>query len=430
MEAEHMESPAVREERTHAPEAGARGAHEDLPDGAALIADGLLAYIERSAAAVAIVDGGSLMIRYANPAFDRLVQPQSDRRTAPELSGALPSGAAASILGMIRTMPTGHASPCQGEVASGRSGPGIVDWAVTISSTPHRDGRRPDLVLEIRDITRERGEQRELTELLERLREVNGRLLDSSLREADLADRARAAGDAKSTFLATMSHELRTPLTAILGYEELLADGLFGPVSDVQLRHLSRIKLSAKHLLALIDQILSLARVETGRETMALEDVAVAELVDWTSTIVEPLARAKGLAFVARDATPGNPGASTVRLRTDATKVRQVLVNLLGNAVKFTDRGSVDLTVRCDDGEVIFTIRDTGIGIAPADLDRVFDTFWQVEQRQSRMAGGSGLGLSVSRRLARLLGGDVTVESVPGAGSTFILGLPVAGPAH
>jgi signal transduction histidine kinase len=370
------------------------------------------------------------MIRYANPAFDRLAEPRSDRRTARELSRALPSGAAASILGLIRTLPTGNASSYQGEVASGRHGQGIVDWAVTISWTPPRDGRRPDLVLEIRDITRERREQRELTELLERLREVNGRLLDSSLREAELAERARAASDAKSTFLATMSHELRTPLTAILGYEELLADGLFGPISEVQLRHLSRIKLSAKHLLALIDQILSLARVEAGRETIALEDIALAELVDWTSTIVEPLARAKGLAFVARDATTGNAGARTLRLRTDATKVRQILVNLLGNAVKFTDRGSVELTVRCDDGEAIFTIRDTGIGIAPADLDRVFDTFWQVEQRQSRMAGGSGLGLSVSRRLARLLGGDVTVESVPGTGSTFILRLPVAGPVH
>jgi signal transduction histidine kinase len=224
-----------------------------------------------------------------------------------------------------------------------------------------------------------------------------------------------------------MSHELRTPLTAIIGYEELLIDGLFGALSDVQRRHLARIGVSARHLLSLIDQILTLARVEAGEELVRLESVAVSELVDWTVTIIEPLARAKGLTFSAR--APVDAGAAAMCFRTDATKVRQILVNLLGNAVKFTDHGEVELLVRRRDAMLDFVIRDSGIGIAPTDFDRVFEAFWQVEQRPTRMVGGSGLGLSVSRRLARLLGGDVTVRSEPGQGSTFVVSLPIEPPA-
>lgn len=423
-----MEQRMVRQERARElPDAGGRGAREELAADAALIADGLLAYIERSSAAVVIVDGSSMAIRYANAAFERVAEPEVDRGTSQGLTRALPPAAAAAIVSLIQSMPAGHGGPCEAQIASGRSGPGVVDWSVSVSVAARRDARRPDLVLEIRDITRERREQRQLAELLDQLREVNSRLLDSSLREAELAERAEAASDAKSTFLATMSHELRTPLTAIIGYEELLADGLFGPVSELQQRHLARIKLSAKHLLSLIDQILTLARVEAGREVLGLEDIGVGELVDWMAAIIEPLARAKGLAFAVHGL---DAEAATMHLHTDATKVRQILANLLGNAVKFTDRGQVALTVDGDDRTVTFRIRDTGIGIAPADLDRVFDAFWQVEQRPTRMVGGSGLGLSVSRRLARLLGGDVTVESVPKEGSTFILTLPIDGPAR
>jgi signal transduction histidine kinase len=402
------------------------------PNGAApaspvQIADGLLAYIERSAGAIVIVEGGSLEIRYSNPAFDRLTQRAADRTPSTELTRALPPGAVEPVLALIQAMPPGSALLHEAEIASGRAGPGVVDWRVTISSATARDARRPDLVLEIRDITRERREQRELADLLDQLREVNGRLLDASLREAELAERAHAASEAKSTFLATMSHELRTPLTAIIGYQELLIDGLFGNLSEVQRRHLARIGVSAKHLLALIDQILTLARVEAGEEVVVLENVAVAELVDWTATIIEPLARAKGLTFTAT--APVEAGAATTCLRTDATKVRQILVNLLGNAVKFTDHGEVELRVSRRDATLEFVIRDSGIGIAPADVDRVFEAFWQVEQRPTRMVGGSGLGLSVSRRLARLLGGDVTVQSATGQGSTFVVSLPVEAPA-
>jgi signal transduction histidine kinase len=389
------------------------------------LTDGLLSYLERSAAGIVIVEGGSLRVRYFNPAFERLSRPADD--SAMELSRILPPAAVDAVLALIREMAAGSDVTCEAEITSGRAGPGVVDWGVTVSFTPARDARRPDLVLEIRDITRERQEQRERDQLVEQLREVNRRLLDASLRETELAERAEAASEAKSTFLATMSHELRTPLTAIIGYQALLLDGLFGPLSDVQKRHLARIGSSAKHLLALIDQILTLARVEAGGEVVVLEDIAVAELVDWTATIIEPLARAKGLAFAAR--LDREAGAATSCLRTDATKVRQILVNLLGNAVKFTDQGDVALMVHRRDGAVDFVIRDSGVGIAPADIERVFEPFWQVEQRPTRMAGGSGLGLSVSRRLARLLGGDLTVDSAPGVGSTFVVTLPIESPA-
>jgi signal transduction histidine kinase len=398
-----------------------------VPANAVLIADGLLAYIERSTAGLAIVEGGSLEIRYSNPAFEQLAQLPADRITSTELTRALPPPAVDAVLALIEAMPPGSAVPHEAEIASGRAGPGVLDWRVTVSFATSREARRPDLVLEIRDIRRERREQREVAELLDQLREVNGRLLDASLREAELAERAHAASEAKSTFLATMSHELRTPLTAIIGYEELLADGLFGPISELQGRHLARIGVSARHLLALIDQILTLARVEAGEEVVRLEEVSVAELVDWTTTIIEPLARAKGLGFAAHASV--EEGAASACLRTDATKVRQILVNLLGNAVKFTDQGEVALTVHREDGAINFVIHDSGIGILPADMDRVFEAFWQVEQRPTRMVGGSGLGLSVSRRLARLLGGNITVESAPGVGSTFVVSLPIEAPA-
>jgi signal transduction histidine kinase len=389
--------------------------------GGAEVADALLAYIERSPAAVAIIDGDSLTIRYANPSFDRLTESDDDSAQALKLTRALPAAAAGSVEELIDALRADGTSAIQRQIASGRSGAGVVDWSVTISRMPRRSDRAPDLVIDIRDISGERQGQRAMAELLDQVREVNARLLDASLRETDLAERANAANDAKSTFLATMSHELRTPLTAIIGYEELLVEGVFGDLTSDQRRHLGRIKVSAAHLLALIDQVLTLARLDAGQERVSMETVAVADLLEWTVTIIEPLALAKGLTFAV---LLSDAEVSACTIRSDLTKVRQILVNLLGNAVKFTDRGGVELVVSRQADAVHFAIRDSGIGIAPGDVDRVFGAFWQVEQRPTRTAGGSGLGLSVSRRLARLLGGDVTISSERGVGSTFTFILP------
>jgi PAS domain S-box-containing protein len=236
---------------------------------------------------------------------------------------------------------------------------------------------------------------------------------------AQLYRSALAASEAKSAFLATMSHELRTPLNAIIGYQSLLKEGIDGPLNEPQLAQLSRIRASADHLLGLIDEILTFSRVEAGKEVVRLEDVEVRPIIEEAVTMVRPLAQAKGLSL--RTEVPDGV------IVTDGGKLRQILLNLLSNAVKFTERGEITLRGRRDQNGVEFYIVDTGIGIARENLQRIFEPFWQVEQSSTRRAGGTGLGLTVSRSLARLLGGDVSVESKIGEGSSFIVRLP-AGP--
>lgn len=229
---------------------------------------------------------------------------------------------------------------------------------------------------------------------------------------------AEAASRAKSEFLAVMSHELRTPLSAIIGYEELLFDGITGPVNEGQRTQLARIKASATHLLMLIDEVLTLSRVEAGREVSHPERVLVEAALQEAAMIAEPLALEKKLELRV-ESVPKD-----LEVWADPTKLRQILLNLLTNAIKFTDVGAVTLASRNGDDCVEIMVRDTGIGIAPAYHDRIFDTFWQVEQKSTRKVGGTGLGLSVSRRLARLMHGDLTVDSALGRGSTFTIRLP------
>ncbi|MDQ3515887.1 MAG: HAMP domain-containing histidine kinase, partial [Gemmatimonadota bacterium] len=229
---------------------------------------------------------------------------------------------------------------------------------------------------------------------------------------------AERASLAKSDFLAIMSHELRTPLTAIMGYEELLADGITGPINPQQAQQLSRIKASAQHLLGLIDEILTFSRIEAGRETIRLEIADVNRLVEDSANLVAPLATEKKLGFVVHLLDPPR------FMRTDPMKVRQMIVNLLTNAVKFTETGTVSVRVATSGESVEITVHDTGIGISAEHIDKVFDPFWQVEQKATRRAGGTGLGLTVTRRLARLLGGDVSVASSVGEGTTFVITIP------
>lgn len=235
-------------------------------------------------------------------------------------------------------------------------------------------------------------------------------------REALLRE-AREASDAKSHFISVISHEFRTPLTAIIGYTDLLSTGVSGPLLPTQERQLDRIRTSAWHLTQMVDEILTFSRLEAGREAVSFEAADVVTLARDTAALMTPGAAAKGLGLACE--LPD----SAIAVRTDSGKLRQVLLNLLGNAVKFTEKGGVMLRVRSIENGVEFTVTDTGIGIAPEDLDRIFERFWQAGQGPHNVSG-AGLGLTVSRRLVELLGGELHVASEPGRGSTFSFRIP------
>jgi len=240
--------------------------------------------------------------------------------------------------------------------------------------------------------------------------------VEAELREARAA--ADAANLAKGTFLATLSHEFRTPLNGMLGYADIIH--LDGPLNAAQLRKLERIKAGGWHLAAMIDEILAFAMRDEGRQSVRTERVDAREVARAAQELVEPAAEAKSLGFVLE--VPGHP----VELETDAGKLRQVLINLCGNAVKYTVRGEIRLVVREEAEHVVFEVRDTGIGIAPEHQSRVFDRFWQVESAATRSFGGMGIGLAAAREFSRLLGGEVELESEPGRGSTFRVWIPRA----
>ena len=226
------------------------------------------------------------------------------------------------------------------------------------------------------------------------------------------------ANQAKATFLATMSHELRTPLNAIMGYVDLLELEIAGTLNDRQKESLARVRAGSMHLQELIESILSFARIDAGKVHVHRTLVDLRSLVHDTVALIEPLARARNLDLVVH--TPADPLLAS----TDAAKLRQIILNLLSNAVKFTDHGSITLDLRRDDGDIVLSVTDTGIGIPSEEQARIFEPFRQVGDVYTQKSTGTGLGLSVSRELAKLLGGDVTVDSTPSEGSVFTVVLP------
>jgi signal transduction histidine kinase len=359
----------------------------------------LRSIIEQLADGIVIVDADGA-IRFANPAAEHLFARSAHTLVGTELGFPITNGSPAEI-DLVR--PDGKGVTAELRVVE-------MEWQ-----------GEPARLVSIRDITdRRRAEERAL--------QVE--------RERTARAEAEAANRAKSDFLAVMSHELRTPLNAVIGYAQLLDLGIGGQLSPEHQRHIARILASSQHLLGLVSEILDLAKVDADQLTIDVAPVPALTAADAAVALVQPAAEAHGIRLVA----PGAPeeGISFVG---DENRVRQILVNLLTNAVKFTDSGgTVSLeyghTTSPDHGARLhaggswtyFRIRDTGIGIADEQLARIFEPFVQVMSGRTRSNDGSGLGLAISRRLARLMHGDITVRSTAGAGSTFTLWLPSVAP--
>ncbi len=372
---------------------------------------------------VALVTGDAGIVSYVNPAFRRLTGTESQLVIDRPFAEAFPTLGA--FLPRLRDLQQSDEPSremyvvvprADGSVASDSDRLALTAWTIGAGSPAHGEKH---LVINIQNASDKRLDQERRIEMDTQVLEVNQRLVIAALREQDLTQRAEAANEAKSAFLATMSHELRTPLNAIIGYASLLDEGIWGPILDEQHRHLTRINTSARHLLSLIEEVLTLARMDADQEIIRWDNVSSDSLLDQVTALTLPLAMEKQLALVI------HPPEQPFVVATDPGKALQILVNLVGNAVKFTDRGEITLTAFVQDDKAKFAVRDTGMGIEPANLGNIFEAFWQVEQTRTRRVGGSGLGLKLSRRLAQLLGGDLAVESSMGEGSTFTLCLPL-----
>jgi signal transduction histidine kinase len=234
----------------------------------------------------------------------------------------------------------------------------------------------------------------------------------------ELYQRLQDASRHKSQFLANMSHELRTPLNAILGFGELMLDGVYGEVPDKMRGPLERMQSNGRHLLGLINDILDLSKIEAGQFSLSLDDYSVDELVRGVYGAVESLAAEKNLSLSTR-VPPGLPPA-----RGDERRLAQALLNLVGNAIKFTDQGEVAIEVAADEDVYTFSVRDTGPGIAEADQAKIFDEFQQVDSSITKAKSGSGLGLAIARRIVEMHGGRIWVDSSIGRGATFSFTAP------
>jgi signal transduction histidine kinase len=262
--------------------------------------------------------------------------------------------------------------------------------------------------------------KRHSEELRERVREATAELAEQNELLRRQAFQLEQASAMKNQFLANVSHELRTPLNAIIGYTHLMLEGVSGEISNSQRDKLGRVDSNARHLLAIINDLLDITRIESGKMPIQVERVVIPDLIDEVMAEVEPLIDRTSLK-VTRTLAPDVP-----ELRTDRQKVKQIVLNLLSNALKFTPDGSVAILIehRADEEEISVAVSDTGIGISEEKQRTIFEAFGQTDSSYAKRHGGTGLGLSICRRLATILGGRIQLESRPNEGSTFTLFLP------
>ena len=368
----------------------------------------LLGSIQQSPLAFALTRGPEHTLVYANSAFGRLTGVAIADSLGAPIATAFPGPAGLALRAILdRTMRAGVESldeRIEGETA----------WMCSVWPVVADKGSVETLAVEIRDSTSSDAE-------LELQHKVAEQMLLGALRERGLADDAETANVAKTAFLRAMSHELRTPLNAIGGYIDLLDMGLRGPVTESQHADLGRIRTNQLHLAALITEILNFARVGSGSVSYAVSDINSCDALKHAVELIEPLIGQQGLFF------DGVSGDSSVMARADPEKVTQILVNLLSNAIKFTPEGGhISAEVAPQGDTVALSISDTGLGIPPEKLATIFEPFVQLKEGLADRKGGIGLGLSISRDLARAMKGDLTVESTEGKGTRFTLCLPRA----
>jgi signal transduction histidine kinase len=366
--------------------------------------------IDQIADGIVIVDAAG-DLRFANPAAEALFGRPADELIGEPFGFPLTAGEATEI-DVLR-------GPGDTVVVELRAVE--IEWerasALLVSLRDITDRRRAEE--QARELAREQAARAEAEAAEHRNRLLAEEKAALAEENARLFRQAQDASIAKSEFLAVVSHELRTPLNAIIGYTDLLTAGLAGPLTPTQRQQLGRVKASSRHLLEVVDDILTFSRLEAGRETIHPGPVEYAQLLADVAALVQPLTDRKGLSLEI-DA-PKRPCHG----EADERKVRQILLNLVSNATKFTDEGQIRLSARPDGDHIVFQVHDTGVGIPAAHLRQIWEPFWQVEQSHTRTAGGTGLGLSVVRRLTDLMGGTVDVESEPGTGTTFTVRLPL-----
>jgi PAS domain S-box-containing protein len=294
-------------------------------------------------------------------------------------------------------------------------------FSVRLDPVAPREHMEPSVVAVISDVTELRLADRERSRLLSNTERAR-KEADISRLEAEAArSEAEKASRAKSDFLAMMSHELRTPLNAIDGYAELLELGVRGPISEPQRDDIRRIRRSQKHLLSLINDVLNFVRLDAGKVRYEIREFLLSDVIAGVEVVTAPQLRARDLTFVRRNCD------ADLRVRADRDKVEQIVVNLMTNAIKFTEpQGTITLECERDGNRVLVRVRDTGRGIPADKLSVIFEPFVQVSRSAGTPGEGVGLGLAISRDLSRAMGGDLSVESRIGEGSTFTLTLPAA----